>query len=73
MKKPLPISPIHIPSSSLITYPLQNMPARFSPLALLDQLHDIPQNYTQRIKNFGNEGDVATQQHLDRFTNFIDL
>ena len=49
------------------------MAARFAPLALPSQLHDLPQNYAQRIKRFGNEGDVTTQQHVDRFVDFIDL
>ena len=49
------------------------MAARFAPLALPAQLHDLPQNYAQRIKYFGNEVDVAAQQHVDRFIDFIDL
>ena len=49
------------------------MVARFVPLALPGQLHDLPPNYAQRIKSFGNEGDVTTQQHVDRFMDFIDL
>ena len=75
MKKPVPIFPIHIPSFGLITNPLpsQKMDARFSPLALLSQLHDLLQNYAQRIKIFGNEGEVTTQQHVHRFMNFIDV
>ena len=34
LKKPLPIFTIHIPSSSLITYPLLKMATRFAALAL---------------------------------------
>lgn len=49
------------------------MAARFAPLSLPAQLHDLPQNYAQRIKHFGNEGDVIAQQHVDRFMDFIDL
>lgn len=30
-------------------------------------------NYFQRIKCFGAEGDVTTQQHLDGFNDFVDL
>ena len=75
LKKLVPIFPIHIPSSGIITYPLpsQQMATRFAPLALPAQLHDLPQNYAQRIKSCGNEGDVTTQQHVDRFMDFIDL
>ena len=49
------------------------MDARFAPLALPSKLYELPQNYSQRIKNFGNEGDVTTQQHVVRFMDFIDL
>ena len=49
------------------------MAARFSPLVLPPQLHDLPQEYSQRIKTFGVEGDITTQQHLDRFNDFCDL
>jgi hypothetical protein len=57
--------------------PIQNPPrvmaARFSPLVLPAQLHDLPQNYAQRIKTYGAEEDISAQQHLDRFNDFIDL
>ena len=45
LKRPLQILHIHIPSSILITYPLQNMVARFPTLILHAQLHELPQNY----------------------------
>ena len=73
LKNPLPIFHIHISSSASISYHLQKMATRFAPLALPSQLHGLPQNYAQRIKSFGNEGDVTTQQHVDKFTDFIDL
>ena len=69
----MPIFPIHIPSSSLITHPSQKMATRFAPLAQHVELHDLPQNYAQRIKGLGNEGDVTAQQHVDRCMDFIDL
>ena len=49
------------------------MAARFTPLVLPAQLHDLPQGYSQRIRTYGAEGDITTQQHLDRFNDFIDL
>ena len=50
------------------------MATKFKPLTLNAQLHDLPQNYAQRIRCFGAvEGDVTIQQHLDRFNDFIDL
>ena len=33
----------------------------------------MPDNYAQRIRQFGDEGDIIAQQHLDRFLDFIDL
>jgi hypothetical protein len=49
------------------------MVVRFSPLILPAQLHDLPQNYSERIKTYNTEGDITTQQHLDRFNDFIDF
>ena len=49
------------------------MASRFTPLSLHAQLHDLPQGYSQRIRTFGAEGDITTQQHLDKFNDFIDL
>ena len=37
------------------------MAARFSPLVLPTQLHDLPFGYSQRIVTYGAEGDVSTQ------------
>jgi hypothetical protein len=45
----------------------------FSPLFLPDQLHDLPQNYNQRIKSFDVEENVSFQRHLDWFNEFVDL
>jgi hypothetical protein len=49
------------------------MAARFSPLSLLAQLHDLPQNYNQRIKLYDVEGNTSTQKHLDWFNDFVNL
>lgn len=49
------------------------MASRFNPLVLLAQLHDLPQGYSQIIRTFGAEGDITTQQHLDKFNDFVDL
>jgi hypothetical protein len=46
---------------------------KFAPLVFPAQLHPLPDNYAQMIKQFGVEGDITTQQHLDRFLDFIDL
>jgi hypothetical protein len=49
------------------------MAVRFSPLILSAQLHDLPQNYSQRIRLYDIEGNVSTQKHLDWFNDFVDL
>ena len=53
--------------------PLITMDNIYAPLALPTNLHYLPQGYSQRLKQFGAEGDVTTQQHLDRFLDFCDL
>ena len=49
------------------------MAARFAPLVLPAQLHDLPQAYSQRIKTYGVEGEFTSQQHLDSFSDLCDL
>jgi hypothetical protein len=63
--------------SSQVSSPKQShirgMAARFSPLVIPAQLHDLPRNYSEKIKTYNVEGDITTQQHLDRFNDFVDL
>ena len=49
------------------------MANRYAPLVLPSNLHDLPQGYAQRLKQFGTEGNVTAQQHFDRFLDFCDL
>jgi hypothetical protein len=56
-----------------IPNPPRAMAARFTPLILPAQLHDFPQNYSQRIKLYDVEGNVSAQKHLDWFNDFVDL
>ena len=49
------------------------MVARFTPLFLCAQLHDLPQGYSQRIITYGEGGDISSQHHLDRFNDLCDL
>jgi hypothetical protein len=49
------------------------MVARFPPLVLPAQLHDLPREYNIRIKLYDAEGSVSAQNHLDWFNDFIDL
>ena len=60
-----------------IVSPFQIFPTvmadRYAPLALPANLHDLAQGYAQRLKQFGAEGGITAQQHLDRFLDFCDL
>lgn len=49
------------------------MATRFVRLLLPVPQHDLPQNYSQRIRLYGANEDITTQQHLDCFNDFIDL
>ena len=49
------------------------MAARFAPLRFPVVLHDLPQNYSQRISLFDGEGDITAKQHVAKFEDFIDL
>ena len=49
------------------------MDARFSPLALPAVLHDLPQNYAQKIPFYDGDGSFTTIQYVDRFDDYVDL
>ena len=49
------------------------MANKYFPLVLLANVHDLPQGYAQRLKQFGVEGDITSQQHVDIFLDFIEL
>jgi hypothetical protein len=53
--------------------PLRVMAAIFPPFIFPSQLHDLPQNYSQRINIYNAKGNVSSQKHLDWFNDFIDL
>ena len=75
--KTVSLVPYFVPISSHTLPSIQNPPIVmsniFSPLVLPANLHDLTQGYAQRLKQFGEEGDIKTQQHLDRFLGCIDL
>lgn len=64
------ISPQTLPSSQ---NPHIVMANRYAPLVLPGNIHELPQGYAQRLKQFGEEADIIAQQHLDRFLDFIYL
>ena len=49
------------------------MATRFVPFAFPAVLHDLPQNYAQRISLFDGEGNFTARQDMDKFEDFIDL
>jgi hypothetical protein len=63
----VPIQTVVIPSQ--IFHPVQNPPRamekRYSHLVLPAQLHDLPQNYNQRINAYDVEENIYAQRHLD--------
>ena len=64
----------HNTQSSLVPVnPPRPMATKFAPLRLPSLLHDLPQNYSQRISLFDGEGDITAKQHVAKFEDFIDL
>ena len=63
----------HPQSTAVPVNPPRPMAARFAPLHLPAVLHDLPQNYSQRISLFDGEGDITAKQHVAKFEDFIDL
>ena len=45
----------------------------YSPLTLLSALNPMLDCYNQRIKQFGADGDLTSQQHVDWFQDFKDI
>jgi len=78
-------SPPHTPHTPHTTVtptppipPRPNLPkamaARFAPLALPQNLHDMPADYQSKIPMFdGIPQSVSAQQHIDKMTTFFDL
>ena len=67
------VSPLTPAYKVVFSNPPIVMTTRFTPLVLPTQLHDLPLGYSQRIRTYGVEGDVSTQQHVIRFNDFCDL
>ena len=49
------------------------MANRYAPLVILLVLNPMPDSYNQRIKQFGENGDLTALQHVDWFQDFTDL
>ena len=63
----------NIQISSVPPIPPRPMAAIFAPLHLPADLHDLPQNYSQRISLFDGEGSITAKQHVAKFEDFVDL
>lgn len=49
------------------------MAARYAPLNLPAQVHDLPHNYGQCLIQFDGTGYYTALEHLDKLNDFIDL
>ena len=49
------------------------MAARYAPLNLQDQLHDLPVNYGKRSLQFDGTSFFTAHQHVDKLNVFIEL
>ena len=63
----------NIQNSSVPPIPPRPMVARFAPLRLPAVMHDLPQNYSQRISVLDGEGSITAKQHVAKFEYFVDL
>jgi hypothetical protein len=59
--------------SSTIHPPIPIMEARYAPLILATPLHNMPQEYKTRIRQFDGTGTMTAQQHVDKMNDFFDL
>jgi len=46
---------------------------RLAPLQLPTNLHDLPQGYSQRLKQFHGERGYSAEEHLGWFSDWVDL
>lgn len=73
-----PPTPHTIATPTPPTPPRPNLPkamaAQFAPLALPQNLHDMPPDYQSKIPMFdGTPQSVSAQQHIDKMSTFFDL
>ena len=63
-----------VPIVPIITSPpfIMAIPTRYAPLALLAVLHDLPSKYAARIPTWGGDEDITSEEHVDRFNDFVD-
>ena len=61
------------PSSSHPTTQVVVMAARYTPLVLPAQLHDLPLNYGQRLPQYDGTCEVIAKNHVDKVSDFLYL
>jgi len=49
------------------------VPARYALLVLLVPLHDLTENYMNKLPKFTREGDLTTGKHINLFDQFTDI
>jgi hypothetical protein len=47
--------------------------ARYAPLVLPSQLHDLPDNYIKNLPKFTGEGDLTAAEHINFFDQFSNI
>ena len=52
--------------------PPPDAPARYAPLVLVVVLNALPSKYSARIKTWGSDEEITTEEHVDQFNDFID-
>ena len=56
----------------IVPPPLPVGPTSYAPLFLPVVLRDLPDGYSTRIKTFGSEEDISSEENVDQFNDFID-
>lgn len=41
--------------------------ARYAPLVLSQNLHDVPQNYIKHLPSYNGEGEVTIEEHITTY------
>lgn len=59
--------------SSIFHSHIPVMVARYSPMVLPPQLHNMPQDYQSRIPQFDGIGSITAQQHPNKMNDYFDL
>ena len=66
-------TPLALQGLPCVPNPPRVMAIRFAPLALPVVLHDLPQNYAQKISFYDGDGNFTARHHVDIFDDFVNL